>query len=81
MFGLSGSLLFALILFLSGIEATSNTTVCKAVALLLHFFLLSMFGWMAAHALLAYYKLVDIFGKGRNINRITFVLCVGRYKK
>lgn len=81
MFGLSVTLFIVLILFLSGVEATSSKAACKAVSLLLHFFLLSMFGWMASHALLVYYKFVDIFGSSRNFRRIVVALCGGETNK
>ena len=62
MAALCSSLLIVLILFVSGISATSNSDLCKAVAVLMHFFLLMSFAWMAVMSVHLYGNLVNVFG-------------------
>ncbi|XP_070551393.1 adhesion G protein-coupled receptor L4-like [Ptychodera flava] len=63
---LSAVLAAAQITFLAGIEATSNQTVCQIVAVLLHYFYLTVFHWMLAQG-------IQLFVKVRN-------MCHGRYR-
>ena len=59
--GLSFNLIFLLSGLLSGLERTENSGVCFAVALLLHYFLLSSFCWMALMAFFVYLKVFVVF--------------------
>ena len=58
---LSTSLMLLLIVFLTGIERTSNTRNCRAVAALLHYFILTTFLWMGAEAANLYQMFVKVF--------------------
>ena len=60
--GLSLNLMALLITFIAGLESTSRPDDCRAVALILHYLLLSSFGWMAGEAVTVYRRLVKIFG-------------------
>ena len=50
-----------LIVFLIGIEKTSNTKSCLAVAVLLHYFILTTFSWMGVEAASLYQMFVKVF--------------------
>ena len=50
-----------LIVFLTGIERTPNTRNCRAVAVLLHYFILTTFFWMGAEATNLYQMFVKVF--------------------
>nr|XP_006817910.1 PREDICTED: uncharacterized protein LOC100373477 [Saccoglossus kowalevskii] len=56
------ALLVAQILFMSGITATSNTGVCKTVAVLLHYVFMAVFCWMLVEGIHLYSKVVQVFG-------------------
>ena len=58
------SLLALLIVFLTGIEKTSNRVGCQVVAALLHYFILTTFFWMAVEAINIYQMFVKVFRKG-----------------
>ena len=58
---LSTSLMLLLVVFLIGIERTSNTRNCRAVAALLHYFILTTFLWMGAEAANLYQMFVIVF--------------------
>ncbi|XP_057312510.1 uncharacterized protein LOC130654023 isoform X2 [Hydractinia symbiolongicarpus] len=58
------SLLILLIVFLAGVEQTDSDGGCKAVAVLIHYFTLSTFCWMAVEGLNLYRCFVKIFKKG-----------------
>ena len=73
MTGLSISLIIVLVLFLGGIEGTSNPIACKTVAILMHYFLLVAFMWMGLIAVHLYFKFVEIFG-GDNGKLVKFGL-------
>ena len=49
-----------LIVFLIGIEKTSNTKSCVAVAVLLHYFILTTFSWMGVEAA-SLYQMLKVF--------------------
>ena len=51
-------------MFLAGIERTSNQKVCRTVAVLLHYLILSTFTWMGIEAVHLYQMLVKVFQKG-----------------
>ena len=55
------SLMLLLIVFLIGIEQTSNTKSCQAVAALLHYFILTTFLWMGVEAANLYQMFVKVF--------------------
>lgn len=59
--GLSIALMAVLIIFLAGIDRTDNPDVCRVVAVLLHYFMLSMFFWMAVEAYNLYAQLIKVF--------------------
>ena len=50
-----------LIVFLIGIEKTSNTKSCLPVAVLLHYFILTTFSWMGVEAANLYQMFVKVF--------------------
>ena len=50
-----------LIVFLIGIEKTSNAKSCQAVAALLHYFILTTFLWMGVEAANLYQMFVKVF--------------------
>ena len=58
------SLLALLIVFLVGIENTSDKVGCQVVAALLHYFLLTTFFWMGVEAFNIYQMFVKVFRKG-----------------
>ena len=58
------SLLALLIVFLAGIEKTSNKVGCRVVAALLHYFILTTFFWMGVEAVNIYQMFVKVFRKG-----------------
>ena len=55
------SLMVLLIVFLIGIERTSNTRSCQTVAALLHYFILTTFSWMGVEAANLYQMFVKVF--------------------
>ena len=55
------SLILLLIVFLIGIEKTSNKENCRTVAALLHYFILTTFMWMGVEAANLYQMFVKIF--------------------
>ncbi|KAI8510944.1 hypothetical protein Bbelb_118600 [Branchiostoma belcheri] len=56
------ALLATLIIFLSGISATSSPVGCTVVAFFLHYFLLAVFMWMAVEAFNMYLAFVKVLG-------------------
>ncbi|XP_077992799.1 uncharacterized protein LOC144446830 [Glandiceps talaboti] len=69
------ALLFAQILFLSGINATSNKIACKVISLLLHYFFMAVFCWMMVEGIHLYGKVVQVFNTGED--KIKYYLSVG----
>ena len=55
------SLMVLLMVFLIGIERTSNTKSCQTVAALLHYFILTTFSWMGVEAANLYQMFVKVF--------------------
>ncbi|KAL9962449.1 hypothetical protein ACROYT_G031553 [Oculina patagonica] len=55
------ALFFAQVVFLAGIDATNNTSVCVLVAVLLHYFYLASFGWMLLEGVFLYIMIVEVF--------------------
>ncbi|XP_071807318.1 uncharacterized protein [Asterias amurensis] len=68
------ALLVALILFVGGVDrGNGNPVVCKIIALFLHFFYLSVFGWMLVEGVHLYMKVVKVYGS-ENIKVYRYVL-------
>ena len=59
------SLLALLIIFLAGVEKTSNEVGCQVVAALLHYFILTTFFWMGVEAVSIYQIAVEVFRQKR----------------
>ena len=53
--------LVLLIVSLVGIERTSKVSVCKSVAVMLHYFISTTFFWMCVEAVHLYQKVVKVF--------------------
>ncbi|XP_032234741.2 adhesion G-protein coupled receptor D1 isoform X2 [Nematostella vectensis] len=49
------------VIFLAGIEATSNLVVCRIVAAFLHYFCLTSFAWMLVEGVFLYIMVVNVF--------------------
>ncbi|XP_020624322.1 adhesion G protein-coupled receptor L3-like [Orbicella faveolata] len=62
------------IIFLAGIEATSNEVACTLVAVLLHYFLLVSFAWMLIEGVHLYVMVVTVFENSKEQLRI-YGLC------
>ena len=67
---LSTSLLILLVIFVVGAEKKSNYHVCQLMAVLLHYFTLSTFCWMACEGFNLYRNFINIFKRTRNENGI-----------
>jgi len=55
------ALFLAQVVFLSGIDATNNESVCVLVAVLLHYLYLASFGWMLLEGVFLYVMIVEVF--------------------
>nr|XP_042901015.1 uncharacterized protein LOC107452101 isoform X1 [Parasteatoda tepidariorum] len=62
LFNLSLALISFLIIFLAGIESKNSQSICLAVAICLHFFMLASFAWMLVEALVQYLSFVKVIG-------------------
>ncbi|XP_042882906.1 adhesion G protein-coupled receptor L2-like isoform X2 [Penaeus japonicus] len=58
---LCGSLMFAELVLLGGLDATEDTTACKTVAVLLHYFFLATFTWSAIEAFHMYISFAKVW--------------------
>ena len=58
------SLMLLLMVFLTGIERTSDPKACRATAVLLHYFILTTFSWMGVEAATLYRMCVQVFQTG-----------------
>ncbi|XP_033645236.1 adhesion G protein-coupled receptor E3-like [Asterias rubens] len=68
------ALLVALILFVGGVDlGNGNPVVCKIIALFLHYFYLSVFGWMLVEGVHLYMKVVKVYGS-ENIKMYRYIL-------
>eukprot|EP00058_Branchiostoma_floridae_P023716 XP_002609206.1 hypothetical protein BRAFLDRAFT_125960 [Branchiostoma floridae] len=67
------ALMAAQVTFLAGINATSNQTTCRAVAILIHYFFLASFFWMMAHGIQLFFKVKSVFSATRD-RRVEFFL-------
>ncbi|XP_045390269.1 adhesion G-protein coupled receptor D1 [Lemur catta] len=59
---LSCAMLVAQVLLLASFRLEPGTTLCRAMAVLLHYFLLSSFAWMLVEGLHLYSMVVKVFG-------------------
>ncbi|CAI4228308.1 unnamed protein product [Auanema sp. JU1783] len=59
-------LLIAELVFVIGMDRTSNATACSVVALLLHFFFLASFCWMLLEGYQLYLMLIQVFESNRS---------------
>lgn len=74
---ISACLALALLCFVGGLLTTTRGSGCTILAVLLHFFLVSAFGWMLVQGLLTYQHFVEIFGRARleyNMLKVTLVV-------
>ncbi|XP_077861447.1 uncharacterized protein LOC100373893 [Saccoglossus kowalevskii] len=60
---LAMALLMGQVLFISGVDATSNSSICTAIAVLLHYFFLAAFAWMLVEGIHLYMKSAMVFGR------------------
>eukprot|EP00794_Sanderia_malayensis_P006157 gene6157-6864_t len=72
---LCAALLFAELVFIAGINRTADPTVCRIIAILLHYFFSCVFSWMLVEAVHLYRMLVE----KRNVNyeHMTFYYFIG----
>ena len=59
--GLSINLISLLVILIAGLERTKDRDSCRAVSLLLHYFLLSSFCWMACTAYMLFQIIIIVF--------------------
>ncbi|XP_042868841.1 uncharacterized protein LOC122266561 isoform X1 [Penaeus japonicus] len=59
---LSFSVFCSIVIFLAGIDQTWDVTLCRGVAVGLHYFILASFGWMLVEAVHQYLKFVKVVG-------------------
>ena len=71
------SLLTAEIIFMFGIDKTSNTGLCSLISLLLHYFFLSSFAWMFLEGYQIYELLVKVFESKRTGRKRHYVIGYG----
>ncbi|XP_060069892.1 uncharacterized protein LOC132549924 [Ylistrum balloti] len=62
LFQLAISMLCSWVVFLAGVEQTSDYNGCIAVAILLHYFILVTFMWLLVEGLLQYLRFVKVLG-------------------
>ncbi|XP_071489807.1 adhesion G protein-coupled receptor L2-like [Diadema antillarum] len=55
------TLMIVEIIFMAGISQTANKTLCAVIAILLHYFFLSVFAWMCLEGVQLYIMLVQVF--------------------
>ncbi|XP_071808027.1 adhesion G-protein coupled receptor D1-like [Asterias amurensis] len=67
------AILIAQLLFIGGLERTEDKVVCKVIAILLHFFYLSVFGWMLVEGIHLYRKVIKVYGS-ENIKMYPYLL-------
>ncbi|XP_062586446.1 adhesion G protein-coupled receptor L4-like [Saccostrea cucullata] len=63
------SIIMVQIIYLVGIDRTENKYACMSMAILLHYFLLSMFCWMLIEGFHLYVMLVQVFKANRNFKK------------
>ncbi|XP_077861448.1 uncharacterized protein LOC144341642 [Saccoglossus kowalevskii] len=57
------ALLIGQVIFISGVDATSNSSMCTTIAVLLHYFFLATFSWMLVEGIHLYMKSTMAFAK------------------
>ncbi|XP_071807973.1 adhesion G-protein coupled receptor D1-like [Asterias amurensis] len=67
------AILIAQLLFIGGLERTEDRVVCTVIAILLHFFYLSVFGWMLVEGIHLYRKVIKVYGS-ENIKMYPYLL-------
>nr|XP_047130951.1 adhesion G-protein coupled receptor G2 [Hydra vulgaris] len=68
------SLSIAQTVFLLGITATHNKSLCTFIAVLLHYFFTAAFGWMLCEGIHLYVKIVSVYN---NWAKMYFYHCIG----
>ena len=68
------SLLTAEVIFMFGINETSNPTLCSLIAALLHYFFLASFAWMFLEGYQIYVMLVKVFESSKSLKTRYFFL-------
>jgi len=68
------SLLTAEIIFMFGINETSNASLCSLIAALLHYFFLASFAWMFLEGYQIYVMLVKVFESSKSLKTRYFFL-------
>ncbi|XP_065676288.1 adhesion G-protein coupled receptor G4 isoform X6 [Hydra vulgaris] len=68
------SLSIAQTVFLLGITATYNKSLCTFIAVLLHYFFTAAFGWMLCEGIHLYVKIVSVYN---NWAKMYFYHCIG----
>jgi len=69
------SLLTAEVIFMFGINETSNPSLCSLIAALLHYFFLASFAWMLLEGYQIYVMLVKVFESSKSLKTRYFFLC------
>ncbi|XP_067039054.1 adhesion G protein-coupled receptor L4-like [Acropora muricata] len=65
------------VIFLAGIEATTNKVICKVVAVWLHYFLLVWFAWMLIEGIYLYLMVITVFDNSNEQLRLYGVCAYG----
>ena len=71
------SLLTAEVIFMFGIDKTSNTALCSVISVLLHYFFLSSFAWMFLEGFQIYELLVKVFESSKTSRLKHFIIGYG----
>lgn len=66
---LAVSIILVQLVYLVGIDRTENRYACMSMAILLHYFLLTMFSWMLVEGFHLYIMLVQVFKTNRNFRK------------
>lgn len=69
------ALLMMYLLFVAGIDQTSNAILCTTISLLIQYFALASVLWMGAEAIIMIKKLVIVFGKISSTFLVILSLC------
>jgi len=68
------SLLTAEVIFMFGINETSNASICSLIAALLHYFFLASFAWMFMEGYQIYVMLVKVFESSKSLKYRYFLI-------
>ena len=73
--GLGVNLFLLNLVVIAGADQTDHRSLCTTVAITMHYFLLSAFGWMTVEAYHLYLKLIKIFNTSAShfIQKATFL--------